>query len=84
MILQNSRRRSKDFKADAWLIIMCLGAHLARLEAQEAILALLEKYPALGHSDKGFEYASIPSFRGMSYFYLDKTLIRRIADVRFE
>lgn len=49
---------------------LCLGAHLARLEAQEAILALLRKYPGLAHSDKGFEYASVPSFRGMSYFWV--------------
>ena len=49
---------------------LCLGAHLARLEAQEAILALLEKYPNLAHSDKGFEYAAVPTFRGLSYFWV--------------
>ena len=49
---------------------MCLGAHLARLEAQEAILALLDKYPNLQHSSRGYEYAAIPSFRGLSSFWV--------------
>ncbi len=49
---------------------LCLGAHLARLEAQEAILALLDKYPNLRHSDKGYEYAAVPSFRGLSSFWV--------------
>jgi cytochrome P450 len=51
----------------------CLGAHLARLEAQEAILALLNYYPKLSHGEKGFEYSAIPSFRGMSYFWISTT-----------
>ncbi|MCX2983276.1 cytochrome P450 [Halieaceae bacterium IMCC14734] len=50
---------------------LCLGAHLARLEAQEAILALLERYPTLGHSERGHVYHSIPSFRGFSEFWVD-------------
>jgi hypothetical protein len=49
---------------------LCLGAHLARLEAQEAILGLIEKYPNLKLSDKGHEYHAIPSFRGMSHFWV--------------
>jgi len=49
---------------------LCLGAHLARLEAQEAILALLARFPALAHSEMGFEYAGVPSFRGMSVFWV--------------
>jgi cytochrome P450 len=49
----------------------CLGAHLARLEAQEAILALLAKYPNLSHGEKGFKYSAIPSFRGLSYFWIN-------------
>ncbi len=51
---------------------LCLGAHLARLEAQEAILGLMERFPKLQHSDKGFEYHAIPSFRGMSSFFVKK------------
>lgn len=49
---------------------LCLGAHLARLEAQIAISSLIAQYPNLRHSDKGFEYHAIPSFRGMSEFWV--------------
>lgn len=49
---------------------LCLGAHLARLEAQEAILGLMAKFPNLKPSDKGHEYHAIPSFRGMSHFWV--------------
>jgi cytochrome P450 len=49
---------------------LCLGAHLARIEAQEAILGLLERYPNLEHSDRGFMHHAIPSFRGMSEFWV--------------
>jgi cytochrome P450 len=49
---------------------LCLGAHLARVEAQEAILALLDRYPTLRHADKGFAYHSIPAFRGMREFWV--------------
>ncbi|XOV88789.1 MAG: cytochrome P450 [Pseudomonadota bacterium] len=45
---------------------LCLGAHLARLEAQEAILGLLARYPTLALSQRGFQYHAIPSFRGMA------------------
>ncbi len=49
---------------------LCLGAHLARAEAQEAILGLLARYPNLAHSDKGFEYHATPAFRGFSKFWV--------------
>ncbi|MEE4281699.1 MAG: cytochrome P450 [Pseudomonadales bacterium] len=49
---------------------LCLGAHLARLEAQEAISALIRRFPDLHHSPRGFVYHSIPSFRGMSSFWV--------------
>jgi cytochrome P450 len=49
---------------------LCLGAHLARAEAQEAILALLRRYPDLRHGSRGFQYHAIPSFRGMSSFWV--------------
>jgi len=49
---------------------LCLGAHLARIEAQEAILGLLRRYPSLEHSERGFVYHAIPSFRGMSAFWV--------------
>ena len=50
---------------------LCLGAHLARLEAQESILALLDHFPRLSHGVKGYEHAANPSFRGMNYFYVN-------------
>ena len=49
---------------------LCLGAHLARIEAQEAILGLLRRYPGLEQSERGFVYHAIPSFRGMSEFWV--------------
>ncbi len=49
---------------------LCLGAHLARLEAQEAILGLIRRYPALQHSERGYTHHAIPSFRGMSHFWV--------------
>jgi cytochrome P450 len=50
---------------------LCLGAHLARLEAQEAISALLARYPSLGHGERGFKYSAVPSFRGMTEFWVN-------------
>jgi cytochrome P450 len=49
---------------------LCLGAHLARVEAQEAILGLLNRYPKLATSERGHTWHSIPSFRGMSHFWV--------------
>lgn len=49
---------------------LCLGAHLARLEAQEAILGLLDRYAVVEHSPRGFTYSSVPSFRGMTEFWV--------------
>lgn len=48
----------------------CLGASLARLEGQEAILRLVQRFPDLALSDRGFDYAAIPSFRGLSSCWL--------------
>ena len=47
---------------------LCLGAHLARAEAQEAILALVTRFPGLRHGAGGFRHHAIPSFRGMASF----------------
>lgn len=49
---------------------MCLGAPLARVEAQEAIAALLKRFPKLQPSPRGLKYRTIPSFRGMSEYWL--------------
>lgn len=51
---------------------LCLGAHLARMETQEALLALVQRFPDLRYSDKGYRYHSIPSFRGMESFWVSK------------
>lgn len=51
-------------------IHLCLGAHLARLEAQEAVLGLLSRYPLLEHGTGGLTYAAVPSFRGMAEFWV--------------
>ncbi len=49
---------------------LCLGAHLARLEAQEAILALISRFPNLRPSEKGHTFHAIPSFRGMTSLWV--------------
>ena len=48
----------------------CLGAPLARVEAQEAIAALLKRFSSLLPSPRGHKYRTIPSFRGMSEYWL--------------
>jgi hypothetical protein len=48
----------------------CLGAPLARVEAQEGIGALLQRFPNLQASPRGLKYRAIPSFRGMSEYWL--------------
>ncbi len=48
----------------------CLGAPLARVEGQEAVRGVIEKFPNLTHSDKGYSFKSVPGFRGMSEFWV--------------
>ncbi len=48
----------------------CLGAPLARVEGQEAVRGVIEKFPNLTHSDKGYRFKSVPGFRGMSEFWV--------------
>ena len=48
----------------------CLGASLARLEGQQAILRLVQRFPGLALSERGFDYAAVPSFRGLRYCWL--------------
>jgi cytochrome P450 len=48
----------------------CLGAPLARVEAQEGITALLKRFPNLRPSPRGLKYRTIPSFRGLSEYWL--------------
>ena len=43
----------------------CLGAPLARLEAQLAISTLVRRFPALRMADEPLEWRRIPAFRGL-------------------
>jgi cytochrome P450 len=49
---------------------LCLGAPLARAEAQEALAVLLERFPRLAPSPRGFRYRPTPSFRGLAEYWL--------------
>ena len=51
----------------------CLGAPLARVEAQEGITALLKHFPDLRPSPRGLKYRTIPSFRGLSEYWLQSS-----------
>ncbi len=48
----------------------CLGAPLARLEAQETLTAVLERFPNIRASDKPPVYRAVPSFRGMTEYWV--------------
>lgn len=48
----------------------CLGAPLARLEAQELFGALIEKMPDIRAADRDPVYRAIPAFRGMSQYWV--------------
>jgi cytochrome P450 len=50
----------------------CLGAHLARIEAQEAILALLERFPNLSLVTQEFDYQPVPGFRGLKELWVSR------------
>jgi len=50
---------------------ICLGAPLARAEAQEAITELLTRFPNLQTSKRGYTRRSIPLFRGMSEYWCE-------------
>jgi len=49
----------------------CLGAHLARIEGQEAIRALLARFDQLGIGDGGYRWAATPTFRGLSELWIE-------------
>ena len=48
----------------------CLGATLARLEAQLAIPALFERFPRLRLADEPLEWRGLPGFRGLSKLWV--------------
>lgn len=48
----------------------CLGAPLARLEAQLAIPPLLQRFPRLRLADEPFEWRAFPGFRGLAKLWV--------------
>lgn len=48
----------------------CLGAPLARAEAQEALSVLLQRFARLQLSPRGMRYRNIPGFRGFAELWL--------------
>ena len=51
---------------------LCLGAWLARLEAQEAISALLVRFPALKIMPRPLRYKAVPVFRGLEELWIEQ------------
>jgi len=51
---------------------LCLGAWLARAEAQEAILGLLRRLPKLSLTEQTFEYHPVPSFRSLKKLWVSR------------
>jgi cytochrome P450 len=50
----------------------CLGAHLARIEAQEAVRALLGRFRELHHdAEGGHRWAATPTFRGLERLWVE-------------
>jgi cytochrome P450 len=49
---------------------LCLGATLARVEAQEALLALLRRYPKLELVEQEYEFRPWPGLRGTQEVWL--------------
>ena len=49
---------------------LCLGAHLARLEAREALGALVRRFPRLRASDRPHTFKRVPGFRGLSEYWV--------------
>jgi cytochrome P450 len=49
---------------------ICLGAHLSRLEAQETFATLLAHFSEIQPGERGYVYASNPSFRGFEEFWI--------------
>jgi cytochrome P450 len=51
---------------------LCLGAHLARVETQEAILALTRRFPNLSLVEQEFDYRPVPSFRALKQLWVSR------------
>jgi cytochrome P450 len=51
---------------------LCLGAHLARVEAQEAILGLIQRFPNLSLVEQEFNFRPVPSFRALTQLWVSR------------
>jgi hypothetical protein len=51
---------------------LCLGAHLARIEAQEAIGALVQRFPKLRDAGRAPAFKQTPGFRGLSEYWVKR------------
>lgn len=49
---------------------LCLGAHLARAEAQAAVGALVSRYPKLRPADREVQWKMTPGFRGLAEYWV--------------
>ncbi len=49
---------------------ICMGAHLARLEAQETFFALSDHFSEIHAVEGRHEYSSIPSFRSLKELWV--------------
>jgi cytochrome P450 len=51
---------------------LCLGANLARAETQEAILALIQRFPNLSLVEQEFNYRPVPGFRALMRLWVSR------------
>ena len=65
--IERSEHRYLSFGGGAHL---CLGAHLARVEAQEALGALVARYPKLCAAGREEVWKQTPGFRGLAEFWV--------------
>jgi cytochrome P450 len=49
---------------------LCIGAHLARAEAQAAVGALTSRYPKLRPSGRDVKWKTTPGFRGLAEYWV--------------
>ncbi len=50
---------------------ICIGAPLARIEAQQAFVKIFEKYPSLRLADKPVKWRDLPFFRGLEELWVE-------------
>jgi cytochrome P450 len=51
---------------------LCLGAHLARVETQEAVLGIIQRFPKLSLVEQKFEYKPVPGLRGLKELWVGR------------